>query len=495
MSGLGGTPTRRGIGGAIMVRRARRLHSLSIACTTLVVALLFCPTGHWASAQDLNPGPSTSDSGKARSGMSEPGVLPTGKSGGMSLQSAGKSGKGDSANRARLFRRPGSGVPPAGERNYVPDEVVIELPADTTDAAAEALARRFGLARLESFNLQLTGTKLYRWRISDRRTVSTVVRALEADRSVISVSPNYIMRLDGEATVRDGGSPLEQYALTKLQVQRAHTLARGGRILIAIIDGGVDTSHPELAGVIAETFDAIGSGEPVHAHGTAVAGAIAAQARLKGTAPAALILAARAFGADRDKAEGTTFYVVKAINWAVARGARIINMSFSGPRDPKIELSLKAARAKGVILVAAAGNAGPRSKPLYPAADPNVIAVTATDAVDKLFPAAVRGPHIAVAAPGVELWLPGLSGTYQETSGTSFAAAEVSGTVALLLELKPDLGHDQVRRVLMTTARDLGPRGLDPQFGAGLVDAYRALLSVSPATVGATHPRSATDLH
>src|SRR5262249_12008824 len=185
----------------------------------------------------------------------------------------------------RLFRRPGSGVPPAGERNYVPDEVVIELPADTTDAAAEALARRFGLARLESFNLQLTGTKLYRWRISDRRTVSTVVRALGRDRSVISVSPNYIMRLDGEATVADGGSPLEQYALTKLQVQRAHTLARGNRILIAIIDGGVDTSHPELAGVIAETFDAIGSGEPVHAHGTAGAGGGAGGARGGGNAP------------------------------------------------------------------------------------------------------------------------------------------------------------------------------------------------------------------
>src|SRR5262249_40508582 len=469
-----------------MIRRAQRLRSLWIVCAALAAAFLFFSTSDPVSAEDIKPGAPTPDRGKP--GTSARGVLPTDHSGGMSLQSVGKSGKGDSANRVRLFRRPGTGVPPAGERNYVPDEVVIELPADTTDAAAEALARRFGLARLESFNLQLTGTKLYRWRISDRRTVSAVVRALEADRSVISVSPNYIMRLDGE-------SPLEQYALTKLQVQRAHTLARGDRILIAIIDGGVDTSHPELAGVIADTFDAIGSGEPVHAHGTAVAGAIAARARLKGTAPAALILAARAFGADRDKAEGTTFYVGKAISWAAARGARIINMSFSGPRDPKIELSLRAARDKGVILVAAAGNAGPRSKPLYPAADPNVIAVTATDAGDKLFPAAVRGPHIAVAAPGVELWLPGLSGTYQETSGTSVAAAEGEGTVALLLELKPDLGHDQVRRVLMTTARDLGQRGLDPQFGAGLVDAYRALLSLRPATVGATHPRSATDLH
>ena len=157
-------------------------------------------------------------------------------------------------------------------------------------------------------------------------------------------------------------------------------------------------------------------------------------------------------------------------------------MSFGGARDPKIEFALKAAREKGLILVAAAGNAGPQSRPLYPAADPNVIAVTATDENDRLFHAANRGKHIAVAAPGVELWLPGPEGTYQATSGTSLAAAEVSGTIALLLELRPHLGHDEVRRILMSTARDLGPRGVDPQFGAGLVDAYRAVRSIMPAT-------------
>jgi hypothetical protein len=395
----------------------------------------------------------------------------------------GGSGGGGSGSGIATFRRPGSGAPPANERNYVPDEVVIELAAGTTDQAAAALAQRFRLTRLESFDFQLAGTKLFRWRIADRRPVPTVIRALEVDRSVISVSPNYVMKLNGELAVTTGAPPLEQYALAKLHVLQAHALARGNKVLVAVIDGGVDASHPELTGVIADSFDAIGSGDKVHAHGTAVAGAIAAQARLRGTAPDALILAARAFGAGRDKTEGTTFHVIKAIDWAVFRGARIINMSFAGPRDPKIELALKAARAKGLVLIAAAGNAGPRSPPLYPAADPNVIAVTATDANDKLFDAANRGMHVAVAAPGVELWLPGLEGTYQETSGTSFAAAEVSGTVALLLERKPELGHDEIRRILMSTARDLGPRGIDPQFGAGLVDAYQAVLSIMPAAV------------
>jgi subtilisin family serine protease len=388
-------------------------------------------------------------------------------------------------------RRPGTGVPPANERNYVPDEVLIELAANTSDEIAEALARRLRLTRVESIDFQLGGTKLYRWRINDNRPVPAVIRELERTPGVISASANFVARLQDDETVAHGNppapdnsleqsstSPLEQYALTKMQLPQAHALARGDKVLIAIIDGGVDKNHPELAGVIVDTFDAIGAGEPAHPHGTAVAGAIASQLRLKGTAPAAQILAARAFGAQRASSEGTTFNIVKAIEWAVSRKARIINLSFAGSRDPKIEVALKAARARGIVLVAAAGNDGPTSAPRYPAADPNVIAVTATDEQDKLFAAAVRGKHIAVAAPGVDLWLPSVEGTYQETSGTSFSAAEVSGTIALLLERRPDLEPEAVRRTLMATARDLGPRGLDPQYGAGLVDAYQALLAV-----------------
>jgi subtilisin family serine protease len=311
-----------------------------------------------------------------------------------------------------------------------------------------------------------------------------VARAIAADRSTVSVSLNYIMRLYGEPAT-EIAPPLEQYALAKMQLPQAHVLAQGGHVLIAIVDGGVDASHPELRGVIADTFDAVRAGNQPHPHGTAVAGAIAAHGRLKGSAPAARILAAQAF--DRGT-EGNGFTVAKAITWATDRGARVINMSFAGVRDPSIEQSLRYAKQKGVILVAAAGNKGPLSAPLFPAANPDVIAVTATDQNDRVFQLANRGKHIAVSAPGVELFLPGVNGTYQEISGTSFAAAEVSGAIALLIERKPDLTHDDARRILMSTARDLGPPGYDPHFGAGLVDAYRAVLSITPAVAGTSAP-------
>ena len=101
----------------------------------------------------------------------------------------------------------------------------------------------------------------------------------------------------------------------------------------------------------------------------------------------------------------------------------------------------------------------PKSPPLYPAANANVIAVSATDASDKLFAASNRGGHIAVAAPGVDIFLPAPDGKYQMTSGTSFSAAYVSGLAALMLERNPALKPGEVRAILMRTARDLGSPG------------------------------------
>ena len=380
--------------------------------------------------------------------------------------------------------RPGIAAPQAaGNTDYLPNEVVAQIALNGADQAAASLARRFRLTQLDSFDIPGANTRLIRFRINSGQPAPAVVRAIQADRSVVTVVLNYVMLLSGEPPVPAVAAPLEQYALAKMQLPQAHVLAQGGDVLVAIIDGGVDVSHPELQGVIADIFDAVETGVQAHPHGTAIAGAIAAQARLKGTAPAARILAAQAFDRGQDRMEGNGYVVAKSVYWAADRGARVINMSFAGPRDPSIEQSLRYARQKGVILVAAAGNKGPLSVPLFPAANPDVIAVTATDFNDKVFQQANRGKHIAVAAPGVELFLPGLNGTYQEISGTSFAAAEVSGTIALLVERKPDLTHNDARRILMSTARDLGPPGIDAHFGAGLVDAYRALMSIAPAAV------------
>ena len=384
-------------------------------------------------------------------------------------------------------RRGVTGAPPANERRLVPDEVVIELPNSVSTQQVDALQRRFRLTRIESQTFQLTNSTLYRWRIPDRRSVATVVRALEGDRLVASAQPNYLFTLQ-EGEPKSEGDPA-QYELAKLHLPQAHALARGDNVLVAVIDSGIDPNHPELAGSIAESFDALTSSAGPHKHGTAIGGLIAAHAKLMGSAPNAKILAVRAFDPKDAGAEGTTFNILKSIDWAATHGARVINMSFAGPPDPAIHRSLEAARKKGIVLVAAAGNAGAKSPPLYPAADPNVIAVTATDAEDKLFEQSNRGPYITVAAPGAQILVASPDGGYEVSSGTSYSAAEVSGIVALMIQRKPDLTPDQVRSILRATAKDLGPKGPDVMFGAGLADAYGALTAEpAPRTAGSLRP-------
>ena len=188
-----------------------------------------------------------------------------------------------------------------------------------------------------------------------------------------------------------------------------------------------------------------------------MAGAIAARRNVLGVAPRVGVLAVRAFDPRTHSGEGTTFNIIKGIEWSVENGARIINMSFAGPADPRLPTCSSGRRRRGIVLIAAAGNAGPNSPPLFPAADKNVIAVTATDIEDRLYTGANRGNHIAVAAPGVDVLVPAPGGAYQFTTGTSVAAAHVSGVVALLLERNPKLTPADVRRILTRTAKSLGP--------------------------------------
>jgi Subtilase family len=363
----------------------------------------------------------------------------------------------------------------------VANELVAEIDGSLSDAQADELARRHGLARIVSQNFPLVAGTIGLFRVADRRSVETVSRELATDASVRSVQPNFRYVLQDQKAALSEGDPA-QYALAKLRLPEAHALAHGANVTIAVIDSGIDARHPELANSIADSFDALGSKEGPHVHGTGVAGAIVAHARLMGAAPAARILAIRAFGAaqhGQSGGESTSFVVLKSLDYAVAHGAQIINMSFAGPKDALIERGLAAAFAKGIVMVAASGNAGVKSPPLYPAAYSSVIAVSATDAQDKLLAASNRGGYIAVAAPGADIFLPAPDEKYQMTSGTSFSAAYISGLAALVLERNPALKPEEVRAILMKTARDLGAPGRDDLFGAGEADAFAAVSAVA----------------
>ena len=362
----------------------------------------------------------------------------------------------------------------------IANELVAEIDGSLSDAQADELARRHRLERIGSQNFPLIGGTIGLFRIVDRRSVETASRELATEASVSSVQPNFRYVLQDQKVALTEGDPA-QYALQKLRLPQAHALAHGANVTVAVIDSGIDVRHPELANAVVDSFDALGSREGPHVHGTGIAGAIASHARLMGSAPAARILAIRAFGVAASGAASSSFVILKGLDYAAAHGAQIVNMSFAGPKDGLIERGIAAAAAKGILMVAAAGNGGPKSPPLYPAANPDVMAVSATDAQDRLFAASNRGGHIAIAAPGVDIFLPAPNEKYQMTSGTSFSAAFVSGLAALVLERNPVLKPDQVRAILVKTARDLGSPGRDDLFGAGEADAFAAVSAVVTA--------------
>ena len=396
--------------------------------------------------------------------------------------------------RRALIGEPGfTGVPAAGETRFLNNEMVFHVDRNVSPQAVDALARRLGLVTIASQGFGLSGGTIFRFRITDGRPVADAVRALENEH-IGTAQPNYVFKLQQDATQpsRSGRSDATQYVVSKLDLTEVHRIAIGSDVPIAVIDSEIDARHPELAGAVVAEFDPIHNHDKPHTHGTGMAGAIAAHRRLVGVAPGVRILAIHAFSSSAaDSAEATSAHILAGIDWAIQKGARIINMSFAGPDDPILQLALQKARDKGVILIAAAGNQGPNSPPLYPAADPNVIAVTATDANDKLLPEANQGSYIALAAPGVDILEPAPNAGYQLTSGTSVAAAHVSGVAALLLDRDPKLDAAAVRDVLTSTARDPTHKGQNDQFGFGIVDPVRALKALDSRLVGQRPARPA----
>jgi hypothetical protein len=362
-------------------------------------------------------------------------------------------------------------VAPVVDNRFVPDEVLFEARAGVSPQDIAALSRQYRLSPIDERRFALIDTTIYRYRLAPNAVVPATIARLERDSRVAFVQPNFVYALQDEAvqsadpktsltytpTPLPPSEPpqthLPQYVVNVLHLDEAHRLTRGGTALTAVIDSGVDTGHPDLAGAVTERFDTLeaGQGDRVdETHGTNMAGAIAAHGQLEGVAPAAHILDVRVFGgvAGKPGAEGTSYHILRGLEWASENKARIVNMSFAGPKDPLLTRMLAAASQNKMILIAAAGNAGPKSPPLYPAADVNVIAVTATDANNKVFSGANIGSYIGVASPGVDVLVATPKGAYGMATGTSVATAHISGVVALMLDRDPTLDASAIRRAL-----------------------------------------------
>jgi subtilisin family serine protease len=265
------------------------------------------------------------------------------------------------------------------------------------------------------------------------------------------------------------------YPLAQTGIDRARTISRGKGILIGMVDTPVDLSHSALRGSNIEQRSIVDP-KTVESkvHGTSIAGVLVSKHPQIGVAPDAKLLSVSAFSSrpgHPNALRGKSTDIVKAIAYCIERNVDILNLSFTGGKDSFVETIVKEAVRRGITVVAAGGNRGRTNSTVYPAVIDGVVGVTAVDRMQRRYKNADMGRFIDIAAPGVGILTLAPQGRYQKSTGTSMAAAHLSGVMALLKEYRRNYKSHQLNQ----TAIDLGRRGKDIEFGNGLVNASAAL--------------------
>ncbi|MCX5383469.1 type VII secretion-associated serine protease mycosin [Streptomyces sp. NBC_00083] len=343
------------------------------------------------------------------------------------------------------------------------------------------------------------------------RSVPTAPRLRRAGALGVAAAVSLLLcagpaRADG---IRD-----RQWELTAMHTQQAWRTSKGKGITVAVLDTGVDGSHPDLAGQVLPGNDLIGFGAGQGSrdwarHGTAMAGIIAGHGHgagdrsgVLGIAPEARILPVRVILESSDPArkqarETKGGALAQGILWAADNGADVINLSLgddsvSAHPEPAEDAAIQYALSKGAVVVASAGNGGDQGDHIsYPAAYPGVIAVAAVDRYGTHASFSTRHWYATVSAPGVDVVIADPDRKYYEGWGTSAASAFVSGAVALVRAADPGLTPAQIKKLLEDTARDAPDGGRDDARGYGMIDPAAALSAAAKLKPAGLRPESA----
>ncbi|HYK41545.1 MAG TPA: S8 family serine peptidase [Thermoanaerobaculia bacterium] len=366
-------------------------------------------------------------------------------------------------------------------------EVLVAVNTSADAKALRQLEKKLSLEPESSFELPSIGWTVRVLRIAGGAASAgpvEAVAALQKDPAVRLAQPNFRYRVEADPAVDPYRK--EQWALDRLGAEKIHERTTGRGVTVAILDSFVNAKHEDFARAVAETADFFRKsfGTVKETHGTAMAGIVAARSRngvaIAGIAPEATLLSVRVCGAlpGEPIEVCSSEALARGLDLAIARKARVVNMSLAGPYDPLVARLVYRAGDAGMLLVAATGNDGLVGTVKYPAALDPVLAVTAIDSEDRLYAKANQGSRVDVAAPGVGIFTLAPYDV-EKTTGTSPAAAHVSGAAALLIQLRPEISPPAVRRLLQETARDLGPPGRDDQFGSGAIDLCRAIAKLT----------------
>ncbi len=343
-------------------------------------------------------------------------------------------------------------------------QIIVTL-ADATPEqwaiTAKALSDEYQLREVGNFPLSSLRVQCIVYEIPGDRALGDVLDRLRRDPRVESVQMNAVF-----AGIQ--GSHSDQYAALEygaiaMRADQAHRLSTGKGVRIMVIDTGMDKEHPDLRGRIAKTANFVEGGESSFAqdpHGTAVAGVIGARANdgvgIYGIAPDAELMAAKACWYPKSRNNAalcSSWTLAKALDFAINMNSHIINMSLSGPADALLERLIGAAESKGIIVVAAA--AQDADAPGFPADLTSIIAVIASDSKAQAHMPTWASSRGLLAAPGIEILTTAPRESYDFVSGSSLAAAHVSGAIALLLEKRPGLSQHDIWNLLTSTAKPI----------------------------------------
>ncbi|MEU4395440.1 S8 family serine peptidase [Kribbella sp. NPDC023855] len=362
---------------------------------------------------------------------------------------------------------------------FEPNTVLVKF-----KAKASATARKATSSRLKTKSEAAVSKDVVK--LTGEGSAPELLKKAKADPAVEVASLNYRRRISAVPNDEYYGTDQKSY-LTTSRVAQAWDLSRTtGSQLVAVLDTGVDAGHPDLAGHLVAGYNATSPNRgPIddNGHGTMTLGIIAAAAN-NGIGVAGVGWNAKAMPVKVLDSEGSGYDVdiAEGISWAVDHGAKVINMSLGGPGENAVlAATIQNALDRGVVVVAAAGNDG-NNVPSYPAAYPGVIAVGATNAAGVLTDFSSYGDHVDIAAPGTDILTTGARNLtepgylpYWWCTGTSCSAPIVAGVAALMKNKWPTFTPAQVEQRLKVLSRDAGPRGTDPYYGAGNLDAYAAL--------------------
>lgn len=365
-------------------------------------------------------------------------------------------------------------LPAPGEGRPVERQVMAMVPlADgaTLEAVRDDLVAALPVQVIALWPMDQVDLYCLVFAVDAGHDVADVLAALEADPRVEIAQR---MRIFETLASRPDDPLLDlQTGLISADVLGAQTMATGNGVRVAVVDSGIDHRHPDLERRIGARRNLLvdGRADASERHGTAVAGVIAAEANnrtgIVGVAPDAELLAMRACAepAGATAARCTSFTLARALNASLAADASVINLSLAGPEDPTMARFVARALAQGRVVVAAAGP----EPGAFPAALPGVVAVAVAGGAGEVSATAgVVGPGegVVTTAPG---------GGYAVYDGASLAAAHVSGIVALMLEVAPDLGPGEVLRRLSDGGRLEAEAG-----GTDRLDACRLVRELAP---------------